>query len=485
MTVHSAKGLEFGVVAVASLGRRPQLGWTPLRLGRSEDSPDAGEGARVGVQLGRLGRPGERLHGYAELTELAADREAEEEGRLAYVAATRAKRRLLLSGIFNPKAKEPDKPERQPIAMQILAKLLDGDPSTRDLEIPAAGDGFPAGVLQVSLNAPGPGVGASLLTPREAPAPPPQPEESAPPLGRPQTVPAPAGALSYSALSDYERCGYRFYVERVLGLTGTEAAVAPTDDEAPAGPEARRRFGPGLAVHALLEWSSEHRWMEPDAERVAAALREQGLPSGDDEVERALELVRGWLGSDLLTEVRDARTTPELPFVLALVETPIRGSIDLLAERPDGSALVIDYKTDRLEGRSPADAAKGYLVQRELYALAAAGRGNPVETAYVFLERPGEPVRHTFDEPALEEARAHIESLLGRLGKGNFEVTHHPHRALCYDCPARERLCSHETAAQMRDESEPPIVPIPRSERPRPDPDQAAADGEPQMSLLE
>ena len=29
MTVHSAKGLEFGVVAVADLGRHPQLGWTP------------------------------------------------------------------------------------------------------------------------------------------------------------------------------------------------------------------------------------------------------------------------------------------------------------------------------------------------------------------------------------------------------------------------------------------------------------------------
>ena len=40
MTVHSAKGLEFGVVAVADLGRRPQLGWTPLRLGRTEETPD-------------------------------------------------------------------------------------------------------------------------------------------------------------------------------------------------------------------------------------------------------------------------------------------------------------------------------------------------------------------------------------------------------------------------------------------------------------
>ena len=104
MTVHAAKGLEFGVVAVADLGRSLQLGWAPLRVAPGEDGPDGGEAARVGVQLGRLGRPGERLHDYEELTELAAEREAEEEARLAYVAATRAKRRLLLSGTFNPNA---------------------------------------------------------------------------------------------------------------------------------------------------------------------------------------------------------------------------------------------------------------------------------------------------------------------------------------------------------------------------------------------
>ena len=109
MTVHAAKGLEFGVVAVADLGRSLQLGWTPLRRGaRPRTTPDGGEAARVGVQLGRLGRPGERLHDYEELTELAADREAEEEGRLAYVAATRAKRRLILSGTFNPKTLETE-----------------------------------------------------------------------------------------------------------------------------------------------------------------------------------------------------------------------------------------------------------------------------------------------------------------------------------------------------------------------------------------
>ena len=153
---------------------------------------------------------------------------------------------------------------------------------------------------------------------------------------------------------------------------------------------------------------------------------------------------------------------------------------------------MVDYKTDRLDGRQPAELAGRYRVQRELYALAAAAAArNAVETAYVFLERPDAPVRHTFGPDELDQARARIEGLLGRLRAGEFEVTDHPHRALCHDCPARERLCSHEPAAQMRDDPDPPVVPVPRSERPRAEPEVEADGGppgegaEPQMSLLD
>ena len=48
MTVHSAKGLEFGVVAVADLGRTLQLGWIPLRV-----DPAAGFVAAEKLRMGR------------------------------------------------------------------------------------------------------------------------------------------------------------------------------------------------------------------------------------------------------------------------------------------------------------------------------------------------------------------------------------------------------------------------------------------------
>ncbi len=68
----------------------------------------------------------------------------------------------------------------------------------------------------------------------------------------------------------------------------------------------RRRFGPGVAVHALLEWSARNRWREPGAERAAAALREQGLEEDAEETGTARELVRAFLGSPLRDEIGDA-----------------------------------------------------------------------------------------------------------------------------------------------------------------------------------
>jgi hypothetical protein len=263
--------------------------------------------------------------------------------------------------------------------------------------------------------------------------------------------PALIGGLSYSALSAFENCGYRFYVERVLGI-GTPEVVS-VDGEEPSAPEVRRRFGPGLAVHSLLEWSARNRWREPGDEQIASALREQGLEESEG-VGKVVELTRAFLDSPLREEISQTRGSPEVPFVLSVGGTLIRGSIDLLVERTDGSVLVVDYKTDRLEDSDPAAIVTRYSIQRDLYALAAAARGAPVETVYVFLEQPGQPVRESFGEAELEHARGRVEAVLERLAAGHFEVTDRPHRTLCADCPARERLCRYPMELTMRDSAE-------------------------------
>ncbi|MBV8988151.1 MAG: PD-(D/E)XK nuclease family protein, partial [Solirubrobacterales bacterium] len=111
---------------------------------------------------------------------------------------------------------------------------------------------------------------------------------------------------------------------------------------------------------------------------------------------------------------------------------------------PRGRILVVDYKSDRLDGADPrAVVARQYAVQRLIYAVAALRAGaDEVEVVHVFLERPAEPVTETYtaaDAAALERDLSELAG--GVLGR-EFAVTAEPHRSLCHGCPAEGGLCS-------------------------------------------
>jgi ATP-dependent exoDNAse (exonuclease V) beta subunit len=477
MTIHAAKGLEFETVAVADLSR-PLLsgsGWTDIRLAAPGDPGDEEAGdepARrhpsLGIQLARAGEKPLTLWDFERLKLETSTADAAEELRLTYVAMTRARDHLLLSGSFT----DSDLERGDALSRSVLRRLLP--------EL-----GFSGGetelerddmILPVLLNRAGPEAAADLVR-RASSAPRPAPgvvAGSSPPLLPPVAdVPA-AGHLSYAALADYERCGYRFYAERVLGLASLEPgseepaplesdevlaeadlAQAAPGDGIPKPGVRERRLAFGNAVHGLLEWSARNRWATPARERCEALLRQEGLGAEAGEVDRALHLVGGWLGSELCASLRSARVRlrPEAPFLLAIGEGVVRGKMDLVAQLADGETLVIDYKTDALDGADPMSHAERYATQRGLYALAASRldadhRG--VRTAYCFLEAPEQPVEHTYDAAALDAAHGEVERLISGVQAAEFEVTGTPHAALCHDCPARRRLCSYDEEQTRR-----------------------------------
>ncbi len=89
MTIHAAKGLEFPVVCLADLGRAPN--GTPPDL--------LVDGERIGLRLASLdGSPPASCLRYDELCEEHRRAQEAEEERIVYVAMTRARERLLLSG---------------------------------------------------------------------------------------------------------------------------------------------------------------------------------------------------------------------------------------------------------------------------------------------------------------------------------------------------------------------------------------------------
>jgi ATP-dependent exoDNAse (exonuclease V) beta subunit len=178
----------------------------------------------------------------------------------------------------------------------------------------------------------------------------------------------------------------------------------------------------GRAVHSLLEWSQANGWRAPSAELVRriATSAEVGADSGLAEQE-LLGPFQAWLDSTFFAErIRDAASSrAEVPLLIEVADTVLRGSIDLLVEEEGAPPLIVDYKTDRLDGSDPTELVARYEIQQTIYALAVAeARGvEEVELAYVFLERPGEPVLMRWGREEIEASRKKLEAKIIRVTK--------------------------------------------------------------------
>jgi ATP-dependent helicase/nuclease subunit A len=509
MTIHRAKGLEFPTVVVADLGRtvRP----------RSEIVRVSGDGRRLGLRLMRAG-VGDRESAleYKPLGREAVAAADREERRLFYVAMTRAQERLLLSGAakFSGWLDGSGKAGGGPVGWiapglvaDLAAVVADGggevDAGGARLAVrigrpehwadaapapagpePAAGGPEPAAA---ELAAGGPEQAAAELA-ATAPEPPdegwrfdphirgqianPQqgagPKAPAPPPPGGSTV----GAISYSSLQEYRRCGYRFYAERVLGLPALDAATAGASAASP-GPAAadrsavsppttgadgragaRRAADHGVLVHALLERLHLRRPVAPTTAAVAAAAARSGIEPepGPGESDELIALVRRFAESELCARLgRATSVRREQRFSFPLPGRPaggrgatiVTGALDVLAREPGGRSLVVDYKTDRLGGTDPRTAASGYELQRLIYAIAALRAGaDEVEIAHCFLEVPDTPVIVGFGADRLPELDASLAAHAAGIIAGRFEVSPEPRRALCAGCPAEGGLCS-------------------------------------------
>ncbi len=422
MTIHRAKGLEFDVVCVADLGRGPRWRAELMRVGRD---------GRFGL---RLAEPGtgkrESALDYKSLGDERIAAEAREERRLFYVAMTRARERLILSGAARLEKWPALEGSGGPIAW--IAPAV--EPLDRvEITFVRPEDMTVAPVPPVA-------VPATFASSERVPAPVP----AAPVTGAPAVT-----ALSYSSLAEYRRCGYRFYAERVLRLPAVPGQGGGVDragaaDCVAGGLSALDR---GTLVHALLERLDFRRPRRPTDAMMAEAAERSGLrtaPTPDDAAQVAA-LVERFAGGELCRRLgRATAVRREARFRFLLGGVLIAGVLDVIAREPEGRTLIVDYKTDRLEGADPqALADRAYGTQRLVYALAALRTGAAaVEVIHTFLELPQRPAVATF---ARDQAPV-LERRLAGLARGvlerDFTVTDMPHRAICDGCPAEGGLCS-------------------------------------------
>ncbi len=233
--------------------------------------------------------------------------------------------------------------------------------------------------------------------------------------------------LSASDIDTYRICPLKYKFARVFRI--------------PQEPTIHQRFG--IVVHQVLE--RFHR--EGDVslaglmELFEASWRRSGLGDSDDERqfrERAVEALGRYWRQD-----RDSDAEPvwiERSFAFRLGPHLLRGRVDRVDRRPDGTYELIDYKT----GKAKSEADLREDVQLSLYQMGAreSWRLETSAQSYLYV-LTGErvPVEHSEEE--LDRVRATVTDIAGGILKQDFEPTPSPEVCSFCDyriiCPAAEK----------------------------------------------
>ena len=361
MTVHKAKGLEFPVVVAANLGAP-----------RADPGPAVVDRRRGRVEL-RIGSGEARLEtpGFAAAAEEERQRLEAERVRLYYVALTRARDYLFVSGARYPggfwesleEAAGPE-PARALASLPVQQGAAAAGAEPRE---PAAAE------VAASLAPASAGCDGAPDPAREA-----QEWES-----RRQALLARAarGLKVVPARQAMPEAGTPIPADPVPG------APPLPGDGAEQGHDATRL---GQAFHAVMEQLARRRFTADDgivSALVQAAAEAMRLEA--DEAEALAGWVRRALEGPLAERARRARRCmAEVPFYYApAADEVVEGRMDLLLEEPDGRVVVVDYKTD---AAPPERLAETYGAQARAYAEAAA-RAAPGSEVRVLLyaARPG------------------------------------------------------------------------------------------------
>ncbi len=345
MTVHKAKGLEFDTVIVPGLGNRPRSPDTRLLMWLERPRGEGSDSELLLAPIKPSDREEDRI--YRHIARLDRDKGLYEDGRLLYVAATRARRRLHLLGHTGFRVKEGAVELCAPEAGSLLHQLWPV----------VAGDFLAA--ADVLPGQEGPGGGDDI--------------EGAKPV--------PEGGI--------RRLPSDWVLPRVPPAAPWHGSELPETESGDAQVEflwARETIRHvGTVVHHLLQQIGRHGFGDWEAARIGAlrpacrvALASLGVPPAQLEpaVERVLRALQQTLADPRGRWILNSRHRQ------ARCEYPLTGLVDgrlvhVVLDRcfvdRTGAGWIIDYKTSAHEGADLGEFLDNeqlrYRQQLERYAV--------------------------------------------------------------------------------------------------------------------
>jgi len=396
MSVHAAKGLEFQVVFVADMGHQ----------GSRSDSKAVIAHAADGYALQV---PDEQDHEMQKpyffqwVDREIAKRDEEEWKRLFYVAVTRAKSRLFLSGVHKKKKEEKESFREMASWMDWAMAICEG----LSVKITCATEFAtgPRGGMKENFRQ---RVEASIkniewkegfsTSPAASGEPRPQRESRGTSPSAPRSIDLPVSAYVL-----FQKDPKEFWRTYQIGWgvgenewTGEEAAFNEDDFSA-------ADFG--TAMHGFfehLDFSKPERFLEAELlEHVFGRF-------GKEAVIDARKIIQDFMKQPIFQELVKAKQIKrEIDFVLNERRGLIHGRIDMLFEDKKGQWHILDYKTAAGDGEAAHKSA--YDLQMEIYALAAERILKlPVRSAIIYYLKNQKAVTLSFLE---EKSAAFFDSL--------------------------------------------------------------------------
>lgn len=391
MTIHQSKGLEFPLVVVPDLTRRPSGDKALLAY-------DPELGPLVRAASSNNDRPSCGLDLYRQLEK---QEDAQETVRLLYVATTRAADYLILSACPEVRDQNPVVPAGSWLSLveerfDLMTGRLVGDLPT----------GYATPQVRVTLERP-------TATPTAG-------GRSIKNLIDVAAAARAAGATTPSRLVEpmkpdiTARAFYSF--SRLSGLLKPAAEIEPREAWAETTDDEYNTEGAadlGKLVHAVMAKLDFNAPQSPDIADLVRREADRQFATQDRHVIAATEMISRFVRSDRAAWFRAARALHrELEFLLAWppgsgpsgvtakqsVKSPFRlqGFIDCLAQDAAGAWSVIDFKTNHITAAAVPQTAATYEPQMMLYALAVEEiLGQSPKQLTLHFMHPG--VEHTFE----------------------------------------------------------------------------------------